>query len=86
MNAAAQAADAKLQHPRAIAKGDTGISRHQGLAHSMSDMGPLTEVARAELAKSVLEFREETGVLTEKLEKVIYLLKWVRVEEFVESI
>jgi hypothetical protein len=31
------------------------------------------------------ELREETGVLTEKLEQVIYTLEWVRVEEFVES-
>jgi hypothetical protein len=31
------------------------------------------------------EIREESGVMTEKLAKVVYTLEWVRVEEFVES-
>ena len=59
MNIAAQTVNAKLQHSRAITKGDTCISCHKGLAHSMPDMGPLTELARSELAKSI-------GVIPEK--------------------
>ncbi len=32
------------------------------------------------------ELRNEVGVLTPKLEKVIHTLEWVRVEEFVGSV
>ena len=30
------------------------------------------------------ELRDEVGALTPKLEKVIYVLEWVRIEEFTE--
>ena len=31
------------------------------------------------------ELRDEVGALTPKLEKVIYVLEWVRIEEFTEN-
>lgn len=53
MTIANQAENAQLQHPRAIQKGDTCISCHKGLVHSMPDLGPLAQVAFTKLEGTI---------------------------------
>ncbi len=53
-------AEARNQHTKAKANGETCISCHKGLVHTMPDMGPITQIARDELHKTLGQIPAES--------------------------
>jgi trimethylamine-N-oxide reductase cytochrome c-type subunit TorC len=63
MVVAAQVEDAQAQHPRAITKGETCIDCHKGLVHAMPDLGPLAQVAFANLEATLGKVAADAGTV-----------------------
>lgn len=63
MNLGDQTKDAQTQHARAVTKGDTCISCHKGLVHTMPDLGPLAKAAFAELESTIGNVPGDAGTV-----------------------
>ena len=66
---------------------DVVSQRHHQNAREMNATRPELIMQRRNVIQHELlpELRNDVGTLTPKLEKVIYVLEWVRIEEFTET-
>ncbi|EON3341461.1 NapC/NirT family cytochrome c [Yersinia enterocolitica] len=55
MDITGQSAEARIQHPVAIKKGETCIDCHKGVAHILPDMSEVTQAGAAELATAAAQ-------------------------------